>query len=398
MNRALAQLGAFIGMEAAAGLGLVAATALALFVANSAASHDYQAWLDSRWQLGFAGLYLSKNVLHWINDGLMAMFFLVVGLELKREMVEGQFADATKIALPLACAVGGMILPMAIYAAFNVGDAAAMRGVAIPAATDIAFALGMMALLGSRVPLALKMLLMATAVADDLGAIVLIALFYTSDLSWQALMLALLALAGLLALNRTGVTRAWPYLLVGSLLWLAVLKSGVHATLAGVALGLAIPVGNDKDADEGDTGLLERLLHALHPWVAFGILPLFAFANAGVPLSGLSFASLLQPVPLGIAAGLLLGKSLGVFGAAYLLVKSGLARLPDGLSWPTLAGVALLCGIGFTMSLFIGSLAFDASQAGHLASHRLGILGGSLLSAVLGLFVLWKFLPPTEQR
>jgi len=393
MKRALERLGEFIGMEAMAGLGLVLATALALVVANSAASHGYEAWLESRWQLGFAGLYLTKSVLHWINDGLMAMFFLVIGLELKREIVEGQFADASNIALPLACAVGGMVLPMAIYAGFNVGDGAAMRGVAIPAATDIAFALGVMALLGPRVPLALKMLLMAIAVADDLGAIVLIALFYTSDLSWIALLLALFAIAGLVALNRSGVIRAWPYLLVGLLLWLAVLKSGAHATLAGVALGLAVPMGRDKADSEGQAGLLERLLHALHPWVAFGILPLFAFANAGVPLSGLSFASLLQPVPLGIAAGLLLGKSLGVFGAAYLMVKSGFARLPDAFSWPALAGVALLCGIGFTMSLFIGSMSFDASQVELMSSHRLGILGGSLLSALLGLFVLWKVLP-----
>jgi NhaA family Na+:H+ antiporter len=391
---ALAQMGNFLSVEAAAGMALVLAMVLAMGVANSPLSADYLAWLDSRWQLGIAPLALGKTVLHWINDGLMAVFFLVIGLELKRELVEGQFSDPAQVALPVACAVGGMFLPMAVYALFNLGDEAAMRGIAIPAATDIAFALGIMALLGPRVPLALKMLLMAIAVADDLGAIVLIALFYTADLSWLALALASVALMGLVLLNRFGVVRLWPYLLVGALLWLAVLKSGVHATLAGVAIGLSIPMAPGGDGHEKP---LERLLHGLHPWVAFGILPLFAFANAGVPLDGLGLDSFLQPVPLGIAAGLLLGKQLGVFGAAWLLVRAGWAKLPDEVSWASLYGVALLCGIGFTMSLFIGSLAFGPEQIELQASHRIGILGGSFISAIAGLLLLWRVLPASRR-
>jgi NhaA family Na+:H+ antiporter len=321
----------------------------------------------------------------------MAIFFLLVGLEIKREVVMGELSDAAKVALPAIAAVGGMLVPAGIYAWINWGDPVGMRGWAIPSATDIAFALGVLSLFGERVPVGLKIFLMTLAVLDDLGAIVIIAIFYTSGLSVGALLLAGIALAALFTLNRLGVTRIAPYILVGLALWLCVLKSGVHATLAGVVTALFLPA---RDPAHPGHPPLTRLEHALHPWVAFGILPVFAFFNAGVRLAGLSVADLLQPIPLGIMLGLLVGKQVGVFSFAWLAVKLGLARLPAGVDFRQVYGAAVLCGIGFTMSLFIGMLAFEDSGAGEvIVTDQLGVLSGSLLSALIGYVVLNFVLP-----
>ena len=389
-SRALKEFSDFIRLESFGGILLVFTAAVAMVVANSPLSGLYADFLHVPMQVRVGGLDIDKPLLLWINDGLMAIFFLLVGLELKREMIVGQFADKSQVALPAVCAVAGMAVPMGIYAFVNWGDPVAMRGVAIPAATDIAFALGVLALLGSRVPLALKMLLTAIAVADDLGAIIIIAIFYTSELSMVSLGIALGALAGLVLINRLGVTRIGAYLLIGVVMWVAMLKSGVHATLAGVMLGMTIPLATPGSRDKGP---LEELEDALHPWVAYGILPLFAFANAGVSLAGLGLDSLLEPVPLGIALGLFVGKQLGIFGAAAALIGTGWVKLPDGVTWGGLYGMSILCGIGFTMSLFIGALSFDASHADLLVANRIGILCGSLVSALLGFAVLAWLLP-----
>jgi len=387
-RRALAALADFMKLESSGGIVLVLATLVAMVVANSELAPAYLEWLHSHLRIGVGALALDKSVSHWINDGLMVLFFLVVGLELKRELVEGQFADRANIVLPVAGAIGGMALPMLIYAGFNWGDGAALRGTAIPAATDIAFALGILSLLGPRVPAALKMLLLAIAVADDLGAILIIAVFYTENLSAVGLVTALALVGVLYTLVRAGVVRLPLYLFFGFLLWLAVLNSGVHATLAGVILGLMIPLGRGSR-----DGASERLLHALHPWVAFVILPVFAFANAGVPLAGLGLDDLLAPVPLGIAAGLLFGKILGVFGCLWLGLRLGWGRLEPGVGRSALLGMSALCGIGFTMSLFVGSLSFGADHPDYQLTHRLGILSGSLLSAIAGFAVLKTVLP-----
>ena len=389
-SRALKEFSDFIRLESFGGILLVFTAAVAMVVANSPLAGLYADFLHLPMQLRVGGLDIDKPLLLWINDGLMAIFFLLVGLELKREMIVGQFADKSQLALPAVCALAGMAVPMGIYAFVNWGDPVAMRGVAIPAATDIAFALGVLALLGSRVPLALKMLLTAIAVADDLGAIIIIAIFYTSELSMVSLSIALGALAGLVLINRLGVTRIGAYLLIGVVMWVAMLKSGVHATLAGVLLGMTIPLATPGSRDKGP---LEELEDALHPWVAYGILPLFAFANAGVSLAGLGLDSLLEPVPLGIALGLFVGKQLGIFGAAAALIGTGWIKLPDGVTWGGLYGMSILCGIGFTMSLFIGALSFDASHADLLVANRIGILCGSLVSALLGFAVLAWLLP-----
>lgn len=387
-RRALAALNTFMNMEAAGGIVLVLATIVAMVVANSALNDEYQSVLHTYLSFGFGEWSLLKSVSHWINDGLMVVFFLVVGMELKRELVEGQFADRANITLPVIGALGGMAVPMLIYAGLNWGDPAAMRGTAIPAATDIAFALGILSLLGSRVPMVLKMLLLAIAVADDLGAIIIIAVFYTERLSMVSLVVALALIAILFILNRSKVTNIWLYLFFGFLLWLGVMNSGVHATLAGVVLGLMIPLG--KGSKNGSS---EALMHTLHPWVAFVVLPIFAFANAGVPLAGLGLKDLLAPVPLGIAAGLFLGKQIGVFGSIWLCLKLKLAKMDASLSIKALFGMATLCGIGFTMSLFVGSLSFGPDHLDYQLTHRLGILTGSLLSALAGFAILSKVLP-----
>ena len=391
-RRALATLNAFMRLESAGGIVLVLAAIVAMVVANSELSDEYLAVLHTYLGFGFGDWIMYKSVSHWINDGLMVLFFMVVGLELKREMVEGQFADRRNIVLPLVGAAGGMAVPMLIYAGLNWGDPAAMRGTAIPAATDIAFALGILSLLGSRVPMVLKMLLLAIAVADDLGAIIIIAIFYTERLSTVSLVAAVALIGILFTLNRSRITNVWLYLFFGGLLWLAVLNSGVHATLAGVILGLMIPLGQGS-AD----GPSEKLLHRMHPWVTFVVLPVFAFANAGVPLAGLGLQDILAPVPLGIALGLFIGKQAGVFGSIWLCWKLNLARKNDDYDSLALFGMATLCGIGFTMSLFIGSLSFGADHPDYQLTHRLGILAGSLLSAVTGYAILTRVLPKPKR-
>nr|WP_314566253.1 Na+/H+ antiporter NhaA [uncultured Pseudomonas sp.] len=374
--KALAYLNRFCAAEAAGGVVLMVAAAVALIVANSPLADDYFASLH--WYVG--GLSLG----HWINDGLMAIFFLLVGLEIKREMAVGQLASWGDRALPGLAALGGMLVPALLYALVNRHDSQTLAGWAIPAATDIAFALGVLSLLGSRVPASLKVFLSALAILDDLGAVLIIALFYTSDLSTTMLLAAAGLVAVLFLLNRFKVTALLPYLLVGALLWFCMLRSGIHATLAGVILALFIPLG-DTEAD--DASPLLKLESALHPWVAFLIVPLFGFANAGVSLAGMSPANLLDPVPLGVTLGLFLGKQIGISLMAVLAIRSGLARLPEGASWLQLYGVALLCGIGFTMSLFIGALAFPGAPF-LVDEVKIGVLLGSLLSALAGIAVL----------
>jgi NhaA family Na+:H+ antiporter len=378
----------FFRLEAAGGIMLVVAAIVALIVANSPLNSAYQDFLNFPVHIGVSDFAIRKPLVLWINDGLMAVFFLLVGLELKREFVEGQFADRKQVLLPAMCALGGMAMPMALYAAFNWNDPVALSGTAIPAATDIAFALGILSLLGSRVPVSLKLLLTAIAVADDLGAIIIIAIFYTSNLSLLSLAVAGAAIAGLYLLNKLAVMRLSAYLIIGLVMWVAVLKSGVHATLAGVVLGLCIPLGRSEESSVRPS---EKLEHFLHPWVAYFILPIFAFANAGVSLEGIQWSNLLDPIPLGIVMGLVIGKQVGVFGIAYVLLKLKWVRMPEGLSLPLLWGLSMLCGIGFTMSLFIGSLAFEGQGDLLQASYRLGILLASFIAAISAfVFLKWQ--------
>ncbi|MBL8706276.1 MAG: Na+/H+ antiporter NhaA [Rhodospirillales bacterium] len=372
----------FLRLEAAGGIVLGVAAVAAVVLANSPLAWLYEQFLYLPGAVLLGPLEIRKPLLLWLNDGWMAVFFLLVGMEIKRELVEGELSDLKAASLPVIGAVGGMVAPAAIYVLLNWGDPVAMRGWAIPTATDIAFALGVMSLLGRSVPASLKVLLTAIAIIDDLGAIVIIAVFYTADLSVLSLVLAAIALAALALLNRSGVRSLVPYVLVGTILWVCVLKSGVHATLAGVATGFAIPLA----AKEGQQSPLRWLEHALHPWVAYLVLPAFAFANAGVKLAGLSLAAILEPVTLGILLGLFLGKQLGVFGALWLAIRAGWGRMPEGASWTQLYGLGLLCGIGFTMSLFIGGLAFD--DAAHGVQVRIGVLAGSILAAVVGAVLL----------
>jgi Na+:H+ antiporter, NhaA family len=371
----------FLRMEAAGGIVLGAAALLALVASNSELAGLYALFLDLPVELRIGQLQIAKPLLLWINDGLMAIFFLLVGLEIKRELVEGELSSLGQALLPTIAAVGGMAAPALIYILCNLTDATALQGWAIPAATDIAFAVGVLSLLGARAPIGLKVFLLALAIFDDLGAIVIIALFYTAHLSMLSLLLAGAVLIVMLALNRLGVTRIAPYALLGIVLWVCVLKSGVHATLAGVAMAFAIPM----NTAEGKSPLRE-LEHALHPWVAFLVVPLFGFANAGVSFAGMTADALADGVTLGIAAGLFIGKQLGVFGAVYASVRLGIARLPEDVGWPGLYGAGLLAGIGFTMSLFIGTLAWNTAD--YAAPLRIGVLGGSLLSGVVGYLLL----------
>lgn len=373
----------FLKLEAAGGILLVIAAAIALLWANTPLGGAYEGLLATPVEVRVGPLQLAKPLLLWINDGLMAVFFLLVGLEIKRELLVGELSSPRRAALPAIAALGGMAVPAGVYLLFAGGDPEALRGWAIPAATDIAFALGVLALLGTRAPASLKVFLLALAIIDDLGAILIIAFFYTADLSLLSLGLAAAGVVGLVLLNVFGVTRIAAYVLVGLFLWVCVLKSGVHATLAGVAIGLAVPL---RIPDAAGHAPLERLEHALHPWVAFGVLPVFAFANAGVPLAGIGLETIAGPVPLGIAAGLFLGKQVGVFGASWLAIRSGLCGRLPGASAGQLYGVAVLTGIGFTMSLFIGMLAFPGIE--RAAEVRIGVLGGSLLSAVVGWAIL----------
>jgi Na+:H+ antiporter, NhaA family len=372
--------------EAASGIVLMLASALALVLANSPMAGSYDLLLSLRGSVRIGSFAIEKPLLLWVNDGLMAIFFLLVGLEIKREVLAGQLSDRSGAILPAAAAIGGMVVPALIYLGITwhapSATAGAASGWAIPAATDIAFSLGVMALLGSRVPTSLKLFLTALAIIDDLGAIVVIAIFYTEELSWVSLAVAAAALAVLVVLNLAGVRRVVWYVLVGLVLWVFVLKSGVHATLAGVALALAIPF----EAKPGDASPLIRVEHELAPWVAFDILPVFGFANAGLSFTGLSFSSILEPVPLAIAAGLFFGKQIGVSATAALVIRAGWAELPANAGWVTLWGTGILTGIGFTMSLFIGTLAFGESDTE--AIMRLGVLVGSALSAIAGAAVL----------
>jgi NhaA family Na+:H+ antiporter len=388
MQRIFTRVQDFLRLEAASGLMLMGAAAMALLCANTPLAGLYAAFLDTPVEIQVGALVIAKPLLLWINDGLMAIFFFLVGLEVKREILEGELSSFDKASLPLFAAVGGVVAPALIYAYINQGDAVAMRGWAIPAATDIAFALGVLALFGTRAPAALKIFLLALAIMDDLGAIVIIAVFYAGDLSEPALALAGLGVVGLIALNLRGIKIITPYVLVGIFIWVCVLKSGVHATLAGVVTALAVPI---KPGPKRDQSPLHELEHGLHPWVAYMILPLFAFANAGVSFKGLRPDDMMATVPLGAALGLMLGKPLGILAASGLGVAMKIARLPAGISWAQLAGAACLAGIGFTMSLFIGSLAFDAPDA--LNSERLGVLAGSFGSALLGSILLGMALP-----
>lgn len=384
--RPLAAIREFLALEAAGGILLAGAALAAMACANSPLERWYAAFLETPLEVRAGAFEIAKPLLLWINDGLMAVFFFLVGLELKREAQEGELSRPSQVALPAVAAAGGMAAPAAIYAALNWNDPVTLQGWAIPAATDIAFALGVLSLLGPRVPGSLKVFLLTLAILDDLGAIVIIALFYTANLAPPSLGIAAAALAALAALNRSGVQRIAPYILVGLVLWASVLKSGVHATLAGAALALFIPRRPAR-----------RLERDLHPPVAYGILPLFAFANAGVSLAGVSPGALLEPVPLGIAAGLLGGKLAGVFLASFAMIRAGGASLPEGAGWGGLLGVSLLCGIGFTMSLFISGLAFEGADGAYMAQARLGILLGSLASAAAGYAVLSAALRPSPR-
>jgi Na+:H+ antiporter, NhaA family len=371
----------FLKLESAGGLVLCAAAAIALVLANSPWGAIYTRLLDIPLAFQIGGLAVKKPLLLWVDDGLMAVFFMLVGLEVKREILEGGLSKRANAILPAIAALGGMAAPALIYLLCNWSNAQALRGWAIPTATDIAFAMGVLALLGRRVPASLKLFLLAVAIIDDLGAIVIIAAFYTAELSLTALALSGIGVAVLIALNLAGVGRRAPYLLVGVFLWVCVLKSGIHATIAGVIVGLAIPL-----RASGGASPLATLEHDLHPWVAFGVLPLFAFANAGVRLAGVAPAVLLDPIQLGVALGLFFGKQFGVAGSIWLAIRCGFGALPEGADWRQVYGMALLTGIGFTMSLFIGTLAFPAE--GYDVDIRIAVLLASALSAICGYVVL----------
>lgn len=379
--------------EAAGGIILALFAALALVVSNSPLSIHYDSLLRLTLTVKVGDFGLEKPLLLWINDGLMAIFFFLVGLEIKRELVEGELSTVRRASLPAIAAIGGMLAPALIFAAINSNDPTALRGWAIPAATDIAFAVGILALLGPRVPVALKVFLLALAIIDDLGAIVIIAFFYTSSLSLIALAVAAIGIAGLAILNARGIPRLAPYVLVGFVVWFAVLKSGVHATLAGVIVALFVPLYGARNG--AAVTPLKETEHALAPWVQFGILPAFAFANAGVPLLNLSVRDLVAPIPLGIALGLLIGKQVGILGLVWVATRLGLAELPAGVTWRHVHGVSLLAGIGFTMSLFIGGLAFPGGE--QAAAVRIGVLVGSLISGACGYLLLRASLHTTTE-
>lgn len=375
----------FIKWETSAGIILVLMAVLAMIISNSPLFDYYQQFLVTKLTFSYGEFGLSKSLNLWINDGLMAVFFLLVGLEIKRELIEGELNTPAKAMLPCIAALGGMLIPSLIYAYVNWGDPVAIRGWAIPAATDIAFALGLLSLLGKRVPTSLKVLLTAIAIIDDLGAIVIIAIFYTEHLSYT-LLISAFGLVGLLFyFNYKGIDRFFPYAFVGTILWVLVLKSGVHATLAGVAIAFAYPIRSKKNPEYSP---LRNLENALHPWIAYGVLPIFAFANAGVPLTGFTMRSLLEPIPLGIALGLFFGKQIGICFFSWVSIKLKLATLPQGASWAQLYGIAVLCGIGFTMSLFIGSLAFTEQGVHYSGLLRIGVLAGSTISGIIGYLVL----------
>ena len=373
----------FFKLEAASGIVLLFAAVIALIISNSELSSLYFSTLEKYLFIGINNFGLKLSVLHWINDALMAIFFFFVTLEIKREFLQGELSNIKQALLPIIAAVGGMVIPALIYVIINLGDGETLKGWAIPSATDIAFSLGVLSLLGSRVPLSLKVFLTALAIIDDLGAILIIALFYSGDLSIKYLSLMLLAFIVLLVINKFNIKKFLPYLIVGIFLWDFTHNSGIHATIAGVLLAMTIP-HRKKDKD---FSLLIKVEHAISPYVAFGIMPIFAFANAGVSLEGLSFSSLLDKVPLGIVLGLFVGKQLGVFVFSYVSIKLKVAQMPSNTSWYNFYGVGVLTGIGFTMSLFVGNLAF-ADNLQYMDGVKIGVLTGSLLSTLFGYFLI----------
>jgi len=385
-NMVLSAIRDFLKLESASGILLIGAMALAMIMNNNSVLDDlYQGFIKTPIAVQIGALIIDKPLLLWVNDGLMALFFFTVGLELKREILEGELSKLSQVALPLAGALGGMLVPALIYAGLNHQDPVLLRGWAIPAATDIAFALGILMLLGKRVPNSLKIFLITLAVFDDVGAIIIIAIFYTHELSYVSLIVAACSILVLVMMNLLRVTRISAYAIVGLVLWVSVLKSGVHATLATVIMAFTIPLRTNKPSERSP---LHQLESDLHPMVAYFVLPVFAFANAGVNLGNLSVDSLTHPVPIGVALGLFLGKQLGVFSFAWLAIKTGIASKSKDISWLSLYGVAVLCGIGFTMSLFIGTLAFSAGDLPTNIDERLGILLGSVFSAIGGYFLL----------
>lgn len=390
MNKTISR---FMQLESAGGILLMFAAVLAMILANSPAQGLYQLLLNTPVEIKIANLEIAKPLLLWINDGLMAVFFFLVGLELKRELLEGELSDVKNIVLPGVGAVGGMLVPALVYVFFNYDDPKAISGWAIPAATDIAFALGILSLLGSRVPVSLKIFLTSLAIFDDIGAILIIAIFYTSKISLAALVVTALCIPLLALLNKRHYDGKAAYIFVGVIMWTAMLKSGVHATLAGVVLAMFIPI---KSKDKSFSPL-KQMEHGLHSVVAFVILPIFAFANAGINLTGVGLNEILHPVPLGIAMGLFVGKQVGIFGFCWLAIRCKVAQLPTGMNYTALYGTAILCGVGFTMSLFIGSLAFEETGNDMFFDERLGIILGSLLSGIAG-FMLLRSCLKTEQN
>ena len=378
-------IASFLKLESAGGILLFCTAVLAIIVANSPLENYYQLLLSTPVEIRIGALEIAKPLLLWINDGLMAIFFFLVGLELKRELLEGELSDKKNIILPGIGAVGGMVVPAMFYLFFNADDPVAAKGWAIPAATDIAFALGVLLLLGSRVPTSLKIFLTSLAIFDDIGAIIIIAIFYTSNISLSALGVVAICVPILFIMNRMNIIKKSPYLLIGLIMWVATLKSGVHATLAGVILAMFIPM---RSKTEPDHSPLRTLEHDLHSIVAFFVLPIFAFANAGINFAGVTTDQLFHGVPLGIALGLFFGKQIGIFGLCWLFIKLKVTSLPKGMSMLSLYGTSALCGIGFTMSLFIGSLAFEETGVNLLFDERLGIIIGSLFSGLVGYFVL----------
>lgn len=375
----------FIKWESSAGLILMSAALLSLLIANSQWAVQHAQLFATRTAIIFGEFSIDKPLLLWINDGLMAIFFLLIGLELKREVLQGQLATRSQLLLPVLAATGGFVLPAAIFYILNNDDPVAIAGWAIPSATDIAFALGVLSLFGSRIPLSIKVFLASIAIVDDVGAIVVIALFYTSQLSLYSLLIAAGGTGLLILMNAMGVRKIALYIVVGAVIWAAVLKSGIHATLAGIIVAMAIPIGKDES---GHSPLIS-LEHSLHPWIAFAILPVFAFANAGVSLLDTDQSQLFSGVSLGIAAGLFFGKQVGVFVPVWLAIKSGLVKMPEGANWLMLYGVAVTTGIGFTMSFFIGTLAYEYADASYTTTMKIGVLTGSALSMVWALIVLF---------
>ena len=384
-NKLVLQWKQFIQTDASSGIILVIAAILALFMANSFFSANYNAFLEFPVSITLGTFAISKPLVLWVNDGLMALFFFVVGLEIKRELFYGQLSSPDQVVMPFLAAIAGIVFPALIYVAFNYQDAVAMNGWAIPSATDIAFALGIFILFGKHLPPSLKLFLLSVAIIDDIGAVIIIAIFYSQELATNSLIIASMGCVVLFIFNRLKLENKTPFILVSIIVWAAVLKSGVHATLAGFVVAWFIPIARSKSHS-----MSYQIEHGLHPWIAFFVLPLFAFANAGVGLTGATIDELVTPVSIGIIGGLFIGKQLGIFVACFVAVKLKLCKLPEGATWTQLYGVCLLCGVGFTMSLFIGSLAFEEQGLAYQTQVKVGVLVGSIISAVAGAYLLTK--------